>query len=130
MSIGTKPKKKDGKYDKRRYPRLIKSLPINLNLSEINLVGAVSQYKGRTHDIGIGGVSFDILFDDRSMVKELESKKKKVNTNIHLIEKNSDLNTKANLVWMYNLKGLAINTKYALGLKFIHMEKTAKNLLA
>ena len=129
ISIATKPKK-DGESDKRRFPRLIKSLPIHLNLSKINLVGAVTQYKGRTHDIGPGGVSFDVLFDDRNLVNELRSNKKRVDTNIHLIEKNSDLNTTANLVWIYNLKGLPINTKYALGLKFIHMEKTAKNILA
>ena len=130
MSIGTKQKKKDGKSDKRHYPRMIKSLPINLTLRENNLDGVVTKYKSRKHDIGIGGVSFDILFDDRSLAKELESNKKKVETNIRLIEKNSDLHTQANLVWIYNLKGLSVNTKYALGLKFIHMKKTAKNILA
>ena len=131
MSIGIKPKKQDKKSDKRRYPRLIKSLPINFTLSEINLPSTSigTQYKGRTHDIGIGGVSFDILFDDRSLVKELETKKKKIDSNIRLIEKNSDLDTEANLVWIYNLKGLSVNTKYAVGLKFIHMKKTAKNIL-
>lgn len=118
--------------DRRRHPRIVRTLPIFFAAFEGDDTSGIPlpKYDAQTHDIGIGGVSCNAVIDDKTVATELSAKKKKVNLNIRLVEKNSDISAKADVAWIYNLKGLSVKTKYGLGLSFVNMAKAENDLLS
>lgn len=118
--------------DRRRHPRIVRTLPIFFAAFEGDDTRGIPlpKYDAQTHDIGIGGVSCNAVIDDKTVATELSAKKKKVNLNIRLVEKNSDISAKADVAWIYNLKGLSVKTKYGLGLSFVNMAKAENDLLS
>jgi predicted SAM-dependent methyltransferase len=119
-------------YDRRRHPRIKKALPICFTVFDVDGTSGIPlpRYDAQTHDIGIGGVSCNAVIDDKTVVEELSAKKRKVNLNIRLMEKNSDISAKADVAWIYNLQGLSVKTKYGLGLSFVNMGKAENDLLS
>jgi len=118
--------------DRRRYTRVEWALPVELTLPTEKLKGngPLSSICGTlTQDIGIGGISCDAVIENHELAREISSKKKRLNLDIELIEKNTDIRTKADVIWMYNLKGLSAKTKYRLGLGFVEMKKKESRLL-
>ena len=118
--------------DRRRHPRIVKALPIGFKVLEGDDTSGIPlpKYDAQTHNIGIGGVSCNAVIDDKTVAKELSANNKKVNLNIRLVEKNSDISAKAGVAWIYNLKGLSVKTKYGLGLRFVDMSKAENDLLS
>jgi len=118
--------------DRRRHPRIVKALPIGFTVLEGDDTSVIPlpKYDAQTHNIGIGGVSCNAVIDDKTVAKELSANNKKVNLNIRLVEKNSDISAKAGVAWIYNLKGLSVKTKYGLGLRFVDMSKAENDLLS
>lgn len=118
--------------DRRRHPRIVKALPIGFTVLEGDDTSGIPlpKYAAQTHNIGIGGVSCNAVIDDKTVAKELSANNKKVNLNIRLVEKNSDISAKAGVAWIYNLKGLSVKTKYGLGLRFVDMSKAENDLLS
>ena len=117
--------------DRRRYPRIVRALPIGFTVFEEEISSEIHlpKYDAQTHNIGIGGVSCNAIINEEALAKELSANKKKLNLNIRLVEKDSDINPKADVAWIYNLKGLSVKTKYGLGLRFADMSKAENNLL-
>ena len=118
--------------DRRRHPRIVKALPIGFTVFEEDNNSGIPlpTYDAQTHNIGIGGVSCNAVIHDKTVAKELSANNKKVNLNIRLVEKDSDISPKANVAWIYNLKGLSVKTKYGLGLRFVDMSKAENDLLS
>lgn len=118
--------------DRRRHPRIVRALPIGFTVfDEDNSSGIpFPKYDAQTYDIGTGGVSCHAIIDDKIVAGELLAKKNKVNLNIRLVEKNSDISPKADVAWIYNFKGLSVKTKYGLGLRFADMSKAENDLLS
>ena len=117
--------------ERRRYERLVRKLPIYFDIYEDNLVDiSRKKFSTQTQDIGLGGVSFDAVIEDMILARNLIEKKIKLNLNIRLIEKNSEITSKANIAWMFNLKGLPIQTKYGFGLHFIDMGNDERDTLS
>jgi acyl carrier protein len=88
------------------------------------------RYSTKTINIGIGGVSFYATINDNVFLKELMREKANLDLSIHLLEKNIVINARSKIVWIYNLKGLPVKNKYALGVSFIDMNKTEKAFLS
>jgi acyl carrier protein len=118
--------------DRRRHPRIVTALPIGFAVFEGNDFAGISfpRYEAQTHDIGIGGVSCNAIIDDKTLAKDLSANKKKLNLNIRLVEKNGDISPKADIAWIYNLKGISVKTKYGLGLRFVDISKGENDLLS
>ena len=116
--------------ERRRYERLVKELPLYFNTEDSLLDISHTRFSTQTQDIGLGGVSFDAVIEDMMLARELIAKKIKLNLSIRLIEKNSEITSKANIAWMFNLKGLTIKTKYGLGLYFVDMGKAERDILS
>ena len=118
--------------DRRRHPRIVRALPIGFTVFEEDITSEIHlpKYDAQTLDIGTGGVSCHAIIDDKIVAGELLAKKNKVNLNIRLVEKNSDISPKADVAWIYNLKGLSVKTKYGLGLRFADMSKAENDLLS
>ena len=118
--------------DRRRHPRIVRALPIWFTVFEGDDTRGIPlpKYDAQTHNIGIGGVSCNAVIHDKTVAKELSANSKKVNLNIRLVEKNSDISAKAGVAWIYNLKGLSVKTKYGLGLRFVDMSKAENDLLS
>ena len=117
--------------DRRRHPRIVRALPICFTVFDGDSASGIPlpKYDAQTHNIGIGGASCNAIIDEKALAKELSAKKKKLNLNIRLVEKNTDISPKADVAWIYNLKGLSVKTKYGLGLRFADMSKAENNLL-
>lgn len=118
--------------DRRRHPRIVRALPICFTVFDGDDTSGIplQKYDAQTHNIGIGGVSCNAFIDEKALANELSAKKKKLNLNIRLVEKNSDISPKADIAWFYNLKGLSVKTKYGLGLHFVDMSKAENDLLS
>lgn len=118
--------------DRRRHPRIVKALPIGFTVLEGDDTTGIPlpKYDTQTHNIGIGGVSCKAVIDDKTVAKELSANKKKLNLNIRLVEKNSDIAPKADVAWIYNLRGLSVKTKYGMGLRFVDMSKAENDFLS
>ena len=118
--------------DRRRHPRIVRALPIGFTVFEDNDFGEISfpRYEAQTHNIGIGGVCCNAIIDDKTLAEELSAKKKQLNLNIRLEGKNGDISPKADIAWIYNLKGISVKTKYGLGLRFVDMSKGENDLLS
>jgi acyl carrier protein len=118
--------------DRRRHPRIVRALPICFTVFDGDGASGIPlpKYEAQTHNIGIGGVSCNAVIDDRTVAKQLSANNKKVNLNIRLVEKNSDISPKAGVAWIYNLKGLSVKSKYGLGLCFVDMRKAENDLLS
>lgn len=118
--------------DRRRHPRIVRALPICFTVFDGDDTSGIplQKYDAQTHNIGIGGVSCNAFIDEKALANELSAKKKKLNLNIRLVEKNSDISPKADIAWFYNLKGLSVKTKYGLGLHFVDMIKAENDLLS
>ncbi|MEW6380877.1 MAG: phosphopantetheine-binding protein [bacterium] len=117
--------------ERRRYQRLVRKLPVYFNIYEDKRNNkSHTRFSAQTQDIGLGGVAFDTIIEDITLAKELTEKRTGLNLNIHLIEKNSEIASKANIAWIFNLKGLPIKTKYVLGLNFVDMGKAERDILS
>ena len=118
--------------DRRRYPRIVRALPIGFTVFEGDDSSKIPfpRYEAQTHNIGIGGVCCNAIIDDKTIAEELSAKKKQLNLNIRLVEKSGDISPKADIAWIYNLKGISVKTKYGLGLRFIDMSKAENDLLS
>jgi acyl carrier protein len=118
--------------DRRRHPRIVRVLPIGFTVLEGDDTSGIPlpRYDAQTHNIGIGGVSCNPIIDDKTVAQELSAKKKKLNLDIRLVEKNSDITAKADVAWIYNLRGLSVKTKYGMGLRFVDMSKAENDFLS
>jgi acyl carrier protein len=118
--------------DRRSHPRIVRALPICFTVVDGDGTSGIPfpKYDAQTHNIGIGGVSCNAVIDNKTVVRELSAKEKKVDLNIRLVEKNNDISAKAGVAWIYNLKGLSVKTKYGLGLRFVNMGKAENDLLS
>ena len=118
--------------DRRSHPRIVRALPICFTVVDGDGTSGIPfpKYDAQTHNIGIGGVSCNAVIDDKAVVRELSAKKKKVDLNIRLVEKNNDISAKAGVAWIYNLGGLSVKTKYGMGLRFVNMDKAENDLLS
>ena len=110
----------------------MRSLPIGFTVFDEDIASEINlpKYDAQTHNIGIGGVSCNAIINEEALAKELSANNKKLNLNIRLEEKDSDIYPKADVVWIYNLKGLSVKTKYGLGLRFAYMSKAENDLLS
>lgn len=121
----------NGKQERRRHERLIKAIPIEFDLyREGSIYNAKKRYRTKTINIGIGGVSFTAIIDDDVFIKKSMCKNVNLDLSIYLPEKNSFVNTRGKIVWIYNLKGLPVKNKYALGVSFIDMTRAEKEILS
>lgn len=118
--------------DRRRHPRIARGLPIGFTVFDGDNTSGIPlpQYEAQTQDIGIGGLSCRAIIDDKMLAEELSAKKKRLNLNIRLVEKNSDISTRADIAWIYNLKGISVTNKYGLGLRFVDISKAENDLLS
>ncbi|MFH1076088.1 MAG: phosphopantetheine-binding protein [Pseudomonadota bacterium] len=118
--------------EKRQHERIVKNMPVGLTLIEGNATDILPlpSYKGETNDIATGGVSCNAIINDSEIARQLAQKKSRLNLNIRVAEKESDINATADIAWIYNLKGLSIKTKYSLGLRFVDMTKPDKDFFA
>ncbi len=132
MELSNSGSERNETSDRRRHPRIVTALPIGFTLFEGNDTSGIPllKYEAQTHDIGIGGVSCSAVIDDKTVAKELSAQKKKLKLNIRFVEKNSNISPKADVAWIYNLKGLSVKTKYGLGLRFLDMSKAENDLLS
>ncbi|MFH1673121.1 MAG: phosphopantetheine-binding protein [Pseudomonadota bacterium] len=118
--------------DRRSHPRIAKALSINFTVFDGDHTSGIffPKYDAQTHDIGTGGVSCNAIIADKTVVEELSAKKKKLKLNIQLVGKNNNISPKADVAWIYNLKGLSVKTKYGMGLRFVNMSKAENDLLS
>ncbi|MGA1868013.1 MAG: phosphopantetheine-binding protein [bacterium] len=111
------------KSDNRRYIRLVKSLPVNFSVYH-------EHYSTVTHDIGIGGVSFNANIENKNVLNALLSKRKALHIKIRLLEEDYDLYSRADIAWIYQLKIFPQRVHYGLGVKFIDLNEKEKNIVS
>lgn len=129
LNTGSEP---DQRVERRQYQRVARALPFGFSVLDMadssDLSG--STYDAEALDIGVGGLACNAVIDEDALVKRLSRNDVKLALSIRLPERETDICPKADVAWIYNLKGLSIKTKYGLGLRFLGMSEEENRLLS
>lgn len=117
--------------ERRHCTRIETALPLGLTVPPSRVEQAVARttFLAETYDIGMGGVSCSVVIGDSLLAKELAGRKKLLDLNIELNE-NAEIRGRADVAWIYHLKGLSVQTKYRLGLGFVNLKKAQNDFLS
>jgi acyl carrier protein len=118
--------------ERRQHARIITTLPAGFTVFGGNHDAGQSsprKYEAHTYDIGMGGASCTAVIDNKEVAKKLSANHAELKLDIELIDKKTQICTKANVAWIYNLKGLSVKTKYRLGFGFVNISKSENDFL-